>query len=127
MATVDVRRLPFTTLALRVLLVLAASAQGSCSDDRPTSADVLAACRKDPSSECCTQAECTKDSICYFSYVCGQESDRRVTCGGTPEGDRKCHARCDQSQPCGAGQACESVEIFEGTDYSHARSICLDQ
>lgn len=104
-------------------LFLIVLAHESCKSDL-TPGEVLEACRRDPSAECCATIDCANGSVCNFSYVCAQGGDHQVTCDA-PTGDRKCHGTCDASHPCSTGQSCQSVALFDGTDTGKNVAICL--
>jgi hypothetical protein len=105
------------------LLVLSAVAAVSCGSAGPTPAEAVAACRKDPSSKCCDDADCGLDELCDFSLICAQGSDHEVTCD-PPMGDRTCHARCDVAKPCAGGQTCQPRTIYGATDTGSSVEFC---
>jgi hypothetical protein len=105
------------------LLVLSAVAAVSCGSAGPTPAEAVAACRKDPSSKCCTDADCTTGSICDFSLVCAQGSDHEVTCN-PPTGDRTCHTLCGGGASCATGTTCQQRTLYGATDFGTAVDLC---
>jgi hypothetical protein len=107
-----------------LLLATLVAAGASCDRDVVTAAEVRDACHKDPTSKCCATSDCATGYVCDFSVVCAQASDHQVDCDPA-EGDRQCHALCDEAAPCATGQTCTRKSLFNFSDAGSSASFCI--
>jgi hypothetical protein len=103
-----------------VLLVLALAA---C-DPTESGYDPYAECMEDADAECCANADCDGDDVCWFSYICSPTPDGGTACSGWT-GDRACHPRCVDGSCANAALTCTPTEIFPGSDYGETVDLCL--